>query len=98
MFSVLHLPTAICDASEIEDYLYQYSPMAANKFVDELDIQVALLSRHPFMYPAYEDDPFFRRMVLGDYILFYSVDGGRELVVVHRIFHHTRDVQPHMLG
>jgi plasmid stabilization system protein ParE len=47
----------------------------------------------PLSCPAYEEDPFFRRMVLGDYLLFYSVDEGRKLVTIHRIFHHARDIK-----
>jgi plasmid stabilization system protein ParE len=51
----------------------------------------------PYMYPPYEEDSFFRRMVVGDYILFYSVDEVRNIIPIHRIFHHSRNVTRQML-
>ncbi|MDR0220163.1 MAG: type II toxin-antitoxin system RelE/ParE family toxin [Lachnospiraceae bacterium] len=35
-------------------------------------------------------------MVVGDYLLFYSVDEKRKLVIVHRIFHSSRDIRQQM--
>ena len=44
-----------------------------------------------------EVDPFYRRMVVGDYNLFYSVNDQKKIVTVHRIFHHSRNVVWEML-
>ena len=44
------------------------------------------------MYPAYDADPFFRKMIIDDYLLFYSVDEKRILIIVHRIFHSKRNI------
>jgi len=46
---------------------------------------------------VYEKDPFFRRMVIDDYVLFYSVDEKRNLVLMHRIFHHSRNIDHEMI-
>jgi len=81
---------------QIEDYLNEYSPIAADRFADELEKRVESLKTHPFIYQAYEKDPFFRRMVFDDYLLFYSVDEIRQLVVIHHIFHHSKDINRYM--
>jgi len=84
------------DIKDIEEHLAQYSPTAVRKFFKTMRERIRSLRMLPYSCPAYEEDPFFRRMVMGDYILFYSVDEKRELVIVHRIFHHSRNIDRHM--
>jgi len=98
MLDILYLPSAIDDSLEIEDYLNLHSPTAADTFIDDLEERGTALTKHPYMYPVYEDDSFFRRMIFGDYVAFYSVDEKRNLIIIHRIFHHSRDIKPNMLG
>jgi len=96
VYKAVYLPEAIDKIFKIEDYLNQHSPTAAAEFTDMVDERVEALRDHPLMCQAYDRDPFFRRMVLGDYILFYSVDEKRKLVVIHLIFHHAEDVDRNM--
>ena len=96
VYKVKHLPPAISDIFGIEDYLNEHSPAAADRFTEDVDRRVGALADHPKMCPPYDRDPFFRRMVLGDFLLFYSVDEKQQLIVVHRIFHHSRDINRHM--
>ena len=49
----------------------------------------------PYMYPANEEDPLFRRMIIDDYLLFYSVDDEQKLVIIHHVFHSKRDICQH---
>jgi len=86
------------DIKEIALYLSQFYASTARNFMRKLKEQVQTLKTMPNMYPVYEEDAFFRRMVCGDYIIFYSVDENNKRVVIHRVFHHSRDIQPHMLG
>jgi len=97
MYKVEHLPEAITDIFEIEEYLNQYSLAAADRFVETLDERAVTLAKLPYIWPVYEQDSFFRRMVIGDYLLFYSVDESRKLVIIHRIFHHSRDIDRRMM-
>jgi len=92
VYSVAHLPKAIDDIFDIEEYLYSHSPTAADRFTEMLDECVGDIAEHPYMWPIYEKDSFFRRMIIGDYVLFYSVDEKRKLLVIHRIFHHLRNI------
>jgi plasmid stabilization system protein ParE len=86
------------DAKEIVAYLAQFYTSTARNFKTKLTKQVNMLRDMPLSCPAYEEDPFFRRMVLGDYLLFYSVDEKRELVIVHRIIHSKRDISRQILA
>ena len=91
-YKVMFLPEADRDMDDIEGNLSQFYTSTARNFFDKMKKQLASLETMPYMYPAYEADPYFRRMVLGDYLLFYSVDEKRNLVIVHRIFHSKRDI------
>jgi len=91
VYKVEYLPEAIDEMLKIENYLYEHSPAAADRFAETLEERTDSLAQHPLMCQVYDKDPFFRRMVIGDYLLFYSVDERRELVVIHHIFHHSQD-------
>ena len=97
MYRLAHLPEAIDDIFAIEEYLNRHSPDAAERFIETLGERITSLADRPFLWPVYERDPFFRRMMLDDYVLFYSVDEKRNLVVIHRIFHHSRNINQEML-
>ena len=91
-FRVVFLEEAEMDMDDIEGYLSQYYASTVRNFFEKLKKQVFMLEDTPYMCQLYEEDSFFRRMVVGDYLLFYSVDEPRNLVIVHRIFHHSRNV------
>jgi len=92
MYRLLYMPSANDDILEAEAYPYELSPSASKRFVEALKDKTATLTEDPFLYSAYEDDSYFRRMGVGDYLLFYSVDEKRRLVVIHHVFHAERDV------
>jgi plasmid stabilization system protein ParE len=92
MYRVEYLPPAITDILETEAYLNEYSQATADRFTEVIVQKTVALAEHPRMYPIYEDDSYFRRMVVDNYSLFYSVDEKRQLVVVHRVLHAKRDI------
>jgi len=96
-FRVIFLEEAESDMDAIEEYLFQYYASTVRNFFDKLKKKVFMLEDTPYMCQAYEDDSFFRKMVVEDYLLFYSVDETRNLVLVHRIFHHSRNVSRQLL-
>jgi len=94
MYKLEFLPSAELDILEIDAYLYEHSPAAADKFADSIERLTDTLLCHPFMFPAYEDDPYFRHMILVyKYRLFYHVDEEAGAVKIHRILHGARDVK-----
>ena len=96
MYSVLFMPDATFDLTEIDDYLSDYNLAAAENFLDSVEQFSARVANFPKMYPPYERDSFFRKAVLGDFLLFYSVDETRLHIIIHRIFHHSRDIDRHL--
>ena len=94
MYRLEYLPSAVTDILEIDVYLYEHSPKAADKFADSIEKLTETLLLHPFMYPVYEDDTYFRHMTMPyKYRLFYHVDEDAKIVKVHRILHGMRDIK-----
>ena len=94
MYKLEYLPSAVADILEIEAYLYEYSPVAADKFADSIEQLTQALTLHPLLYPAYEDDAYFRHMILPyKYRLFYHVVEETKTIKIHRILHGMRDVK-----
>ena len=85
------------DVKEITTQLALYYASTARNFKKLLVNKVASLKKTPYICQPSEIDPFFRRMVVGNYNLFYSVDEQKKLVTIHRIFHHTRNISKEML-
>jgi plasmid stabilization system protein ParE len=96
-YRVVFLPQAEQDMDDIEAYLSQFYAGTVLRFFLQLEDKIAGLEDMPLMYPAYDDDPYFRRMVVDDYLLFYNIDEKRRLVVIHRIFHAKRDISRQIL-
>ena len=97
-FQVLFLEDAEQDINDIEEYLSQFYCSTVRNFILKLENSVFALSDMPYLYPEYDEDPYFRRMVVNDYLLFYSVDEKRRLVVIHRIIHSKRDISREILA
>ena len=94
MYKLEYLPSAQTDILEIDTYLYEHSPAASDKFFNSIEILEENLVRHPFMYPIYENDPYFRHMTLPyRYRLFYHVDEDAKIIKIYRILHGMRDVR-----
>ena len=96
-YKVAYLDESKQDMKDIAVYLSQYYPNTARRFSEKVKKQILLLKNMPYMHPAYESDSFFRRMIVGDYLLFYSVNEERRLVIIHRIIHCSRNVSLHIL-
>jgi len=91
-YRVVFMAEANRDMDEIEEYLSQFYASTVRNFFLRLENQLKTLESMPLMYPAYQEDPFFRKMIVNDHLLFYSVDDKRQLVIIHRIFHSSRDI------
>ena len=93
MYRLEYLQIAHCDILEAELYLYEHNPIAADKFMAEVEKQEAYLVDKPYMYPVYEAKPYFRIMPLTyKYLCFYHVDEDTKIITVHRILRGMRDI------
>ena len=95
-YRVRFLPEMAVDLTEIVDYLGQYYSGTVSKFLTLLEEKVARLKEFPYSCAAYEDDPDYRKMVVGDYLLFYMVNEDEKAVEIHRIFHGAKDIRRHL--
>ena len=80
------------DLNCVEEYLSQFYPSTARNFFEKVKKSIDLLSTMPFMYSEYEEDSYFRKMTVNDYLFFYSVDETNKRIIIHRVFHAKRDV------
>jgi plasmid stabilization system protein ParE len=69
------------------------SALPADKFTNEIQRLTETLKQHPAMYQVYEDDDYFRSMLLPyGYRLFYHVAEENKTIGIHRIIHGMRDL------
>jgi len=92
-YRILFLPAANDNLADIIEYLAGHSHQAAQNFYADLDKRLDLLEDMPFMCEAYEHDRYFRKMVIGKYLLFYAVKEEAGLIEIHRILHSAQDIR-----
>jgi len=97
-YRTVFLTEAERDMGAVFDYLSRQNPGTAKSFFKQLKKQVLMLEEMPYMCQPYDLDPYFRWMVLGDFQLYYSVNEKRQLIVVHRIFHSSREISRQILS
>ena len=91
-YDITYLPGANRNLLEIDEYLSQFYPSTPAKFFSELDKKIQLLKDQPYMCPKYMHNEKYRRLIVGDYLLFYVVNDEDKEIVVHRILHGSQDI------
>ena len=81
--------TARTRVLEIDDWLRERSPEAADRFTDVLFEKLELLAEHPYLAQVYMvlQDPSIRRQVVGKYIVFYYVDQAKQTIHILTVRH-----------
>ena len=91
-YDVKLLSLAERDIDEICEYLSQFYPGTPDRFLDALDESFNNVSLNPKMYPKYEYNNEYRRIICDDCLIFYKIDEGNNLVQVFRILHGKRNI------
>jgi len=86
-----YISTFYSDIASVSDYLEDY-PQKAKRLFGKLDIKLNNLVDNPELYPIYKDYPEFRRIVIEDYLVFYSIDKQAEIIEVHRLIAGKMDI------
>ena len=94
-YRIKFLPDAKADKDDIKAYLDTFYAGTAKRFLDSLNSKITRLKDFPYLYPTYEDDPDYRVLVIGDYLVFYVVIEDGKFVEIHRIFHGSKDISQH---
>jgi plasmid stabilization system protein ParE len=79
------LDEAVSDVESILTYLSLFYPGTPQKFLNDLELAKENLATSPYIYPVYENDSDYRKLVLSNHIIFYTVNDEKLLVEIHRI-------------
>ena len=91
-YRIKFLSDTLTDREKIKAYLSQYHESTAINFFRLLKEKIARLKEFPYSCPVYEDDPDYRKLIVGDYLVFYIVNEDGKAIEIHRIFHSSQDV------
>jgi len=91
------LEAARDDINEIYDYIaYELgNPIAATRLVLAFNAEIESLAYHPSSIALVYDERLaargYRRMIVGNYLIFFIVDEQNKLVEIERILYGRRD-------
>lgn len=92
MYNIEYISTFHTDVLTIADYLSEY-PKKARHLFEQVDKALLDVAQMPRMYPMYEDNPLFRKIVVLDYLVFYKIDEANHIVEVHRLIYSEMDLK-----
>ncbi|KFI99103.1 type II toxin-antitoxin system RelE/ParE family toxin [Bifidobacterium stellenboschense] len=98
MYEVEILPRALGDMNEAVSYIARtlHSPNAAQSLAVGLNAAIEGLSEYPYSHPAYVPIRSlrheYRRIMVGNYAVFYWVDEAASTVTVARVVYAKRDL------
>jgi addiction module RelE/StbE family toxin len=90
-FKIEYIATFHLDVLDVVDSLEDY-PQKAKRIFEKLDRKLLCLAEHPEMYPIYDDFPDFRKIVVEDYLVFYSINEQDGIVEIHRMIYGRMDI------
>ena len=94
-YKVEYLSIADRDVQAMSDALADF-PNKAKRIFREMEKKLILLEDMPYMWPEYQLKPEYRRMILEDHLLFYTVDDTEQRVKVYRILYDKMDIPRHL--
>jgi len=95
-YKINTLNSAFLDIKEIKQYLKQFYPSTVKRFVESYKQQTIRLKNNPYICERFIDDPDYRRLVMGDYLVFYKVYEEKKMIEIHRVLHGARDAKRHL--
>jgi len=90
-YKVKYLPSLSQDIRRIAEALEEY-PNKAKRLLKEMDEKLLKLEEMPNMWPVFYARPKYRKMVLEDHLLFYTVDEKHRVVRICRILYGKKDI------
>jgi len=91
-YEVKLLSLAERDLDEICQYLSGFYPGTCGRFLDTLEKDFDFMSFNPNMFPKYEYNNEYRKLVTGNFLVFYKIDEKNKRLNVYRILHEKRNI------
>ena len=95
-YAIQYLPQAVENIKNIKDYISQDNPPAAQKLTDTIKTRIESLQTMPRKYEEYSENPAFRKIVVGSYLVFYKIDEAKKVVKIHRVLHGKQNISKMM--
>ena len=92
-YRINYSPESIEALDEIATYLADFSEIAPFTVTDEIMEKIENLETMPRMGQVVEDDPRWRRIVAGNYLVFYEVLDEKRQVRIADIIHSARQLE-----
>jgi len=81
------------DKEEIKTYLSKFYPETPRRFTASLKEHIANLKDNPYIYP---ENTGYRRMFVGNYIVFYKVNDEEKQIYIYRILRASWDLPKYL--
>jgi addiction module RelE/StbE family toxin len=95
-YTVHFSPFAKEDKKEIKTYLSKFYPETPRRFTASLKEHITNLKDNPYMYPEYPENTDYRRMFVGNYIVFYKVNDAEKQINIYRILRASWDLPKYL--
>lgn len=103
MYELEFLPAARQDMSDIAGYISKTlgNPVAALNTIERMVREAELLQEQPYSCPVYYPPRMlrfeYRKLLVGNYLMFYRVNEAQRIVTIVRVIYAKRDFSS-MLG
>jgi len=96
-YTVRFSPFAKEDKKEILTYLSKFYPKTPYRFTASLKEHIAYLKDNPYIYSEYPENTDYRRMLVGNYIVFYKINDSEKQIDIYRILRASWDLPKYLL-
>ena len=95
-YTVRFSPLAKEDKKDIKTYLSKFYPETPRRFTASLKEHIDNLKDNPYIYPEYPENTDYRRMLVGNYIVFYKINDAEKQIDIYRILRATWDLPKYL--
>ena len=95
-YTVRFSPFAKEDKENIIAYLSKFYPETPNRFKVMLKEHITKLKENPYIYSEYPENIEYRRMLIGNYIVFFKVDEEKKQISIYRILRASWDLPKYL--
>jgi plasmid stabilization system protein ParE len=95
-YEIKYMDSSLFDMAVIKEYLSQFYETTWIKTAGEIERHIGFLKEIPYGFPLYPGSETYRKLVAGDYIVFYKIIEEGHIVEVHAIWHGKMNIIEHM--